>query len=72
MKKEQYTETFLHKGLSKAEVEQRRQQYGENVLTPPKRRSLWQLYLEKYQDPIIQILPVPADMPSAENEYQDL
>lgn len=56
MKKEQYTEAFLHKGLSKAEVEQRRQQYGENVLTPPKRRSLWQLYLEKYQDPIIQIL----------------
>lgn len=56
MKKEQYTEAFLHKGLSKAEVEQRRQQYGENVLTPPKRRSLWQLYLEKYQDPIIQFL----------------
>ncbi len=52
----QYTEDFLRQGLSPTEVIQRREQYGENVLTPPKQRSLWRLYMEKYKDPIIQIL----------------
>ena len=47
-------------GLSTAEVQESRQQHGENVLTPPQRRSLWQLYLEKYEDPIIRILLVAA------------
>ena len=56
MTKNQYTEEYLRQGLSQDEVSQRRKQYGENVLTPPKRRSLWRLYVEKYQDPIIQIL----------------
>ena len=56
MIKGQYTEEHLKKGLSQAEVAHQRQRYGENVLTPPKSRSLWRLYLEKYQDPIIQIL----------------
>ena len=56
MIKDQYTDEYLRKGLSQEEVIQQRQQYGENVLTPPKSRSLWRLYLEKYQDPIIQIL----------------
>ncbi len=37
-----------------------RQQYGDNVLTPPRRVSLWKLYLEKYRDPIIQILLAAA------------
>ena len=44
------------RGLSASEVQKRRQQYGENVLTPPRRRSLWRLYLEKYNDPIVRIL----------------
>jgi Ca2+-transporting ATPase len=30
------------------------------VLTPPKKTSLWKLYLEKYNDPIIKILLVAA------------
>ena len=47
-------------GLSAAEVLQSREQHGENVLTPPRRKSLWRLYLEKYEDPIVRILLVAA------------
>ena len=47
-------------GLTSAEVEKSRSQHGSNVLTPPKRTSLWKLYLEKYNDPIIKILLVAA------------
>ena len=47
-------------GLSAAEVERSRAEHGANVLTPPRRRSLWKLYLEKYEDPIIRILLVAA------------
>ena len=37
-----------------------RLEHGENVLTPPRRQSMWRLYLEKYQDPMIRILLVAA------------
>ena len=47
-------------GLTTIEVEQSRLEHGENVLTPPKRQSMWALYLEKYQDPMIRILLVAA------------
>ena len=47
-------------GLSDEQVKQSREQHGRNVLTPPKRTSLWKLYLDKYRDPIIQILLVAA------------
>ena len=43
-------------GLSPEEVAVSRQQHGSNVLTPPKRASFWKLYIDKYRDPIIQIL----------------
>lgn len=48
------------KGLTTEEVLQSRAEHGENVLTPPRRVSLWRLYLEKYEDPIIRILLVAA------------
>ena len=48
------------KGLTGAEVEQSRQRYGANVLTPPKRKSLWRLFFEKFNDPVIRILLVAA------------
>lgn len=47
-------------GLTDEQVKQSREQYGKNVLTPPQRTSLWKLYLDKYRDPIIQILLVAA------------
>lgn len=47
-------------GLTDEQVKQSREQHGRNVLTPPQRTSLWKLYLDKYRDPIIQILLVAA------------
>lgn len=47
-------------GLTDGQVSESRDRYGENVLTPPKKTSLWKLYLEKYNDPIIKILLVAA------------
>lgn len=54
--------TNAHKlqGLTAQQVEESRRKHGQNVLTPVKRTSLWKLYLEKYEDPIIRILLVAA------------
>ena len=43
-------------GLTGLQVEESRRMYGENVLTPPARESLWKKFLEKFEDPIIRIL----------------
>lgn len=47
-------------GLSEQEVLASRQAHGNNLLTPPKRPSMWRLYLEKFQDPVIRVLLVAA------------
>ena len=47
-------------GLTQEEVSESRSLHGENVLTPPRRKALWRLYLEKYDDPMIRILLVAA------------
>ena len=47
-------------GLSAPEVLKSREEHGENVLTPPRRQSMWRLYLEKYEDPMVRILLVAA------------
>ncbi len=43
-------------GLNETEVRRSRELHGENVLTPPKKRSLWLQFFDKFQDPIIRIL----------------
>lgn len=48
--------TEKNRGLSQAQVEESRRLYGENVLTPPEKVSLWKQFLEKFEDPIIRIL----------------
>jgi len=53
-------ENVNSQGLNANQVATSRRQHGENVLTPPERTPLWKLYLEKYRDPIIQILLVAA------------
>ena len=45
-------------GLTKEQVIASREANGENVLTPPAKTSLWTLFLEKFDDPIIRILLV--------------
>lgn len=44
---------FYHGGLTDDEVRKSREKYGVNLLTPPKRPSLWKLYLEKFEDPVV-------------------
>ena len=36
------------KGLTQAQVQESRERHGRNVLTPPKRKSLWVLFFEKF------------------------
>ena len=47
-------------GLTDQEVIVSREKNGINLLTPPKRPSIWKLYLEKFQDPVIRVLLVAA------------
>ena len=49
-----------YSGLSNEQVIESRKQHGLNVLTPPERESLWKLFLEKFEDPIIRILLIAA------------
>lgn len=51
---------FYHKGLTDEQVRENRDKYGSNLLTPPKRPSLWKLYLEKFEDPVVKVLLVAA------------
>ena len=50
----------LLNGLSDKQIQESRETYGWNLLTPPKRPSMWKLYLEKFNDPVIRILLVAA------------
>ncbi|ERT56983.1 calcium-translocating P-type ATPase, PMCA-type [Prevotella sp. BV3P1] len=49
-----------HTGLTDEQVAANRIKFGKNILTPPPTASLWKLYLDKYRDPIIQVLLVAA------------
>lgn len=51
---------LIKTGLTKEQVVASRELHGRNLLSPPKRPSLWKLYLEKFGDPIIRILLVAA------------
>lgn len=66
---------YSHLGLTDAEVLQSREKYGVNLLTPPKRTSLWKLYLEKFEDPVVRVLLVAAlfslIISIIENEYAE-
>lgn len=60
MSKDIDNSSSLLRGLTSAEAEMSRKKHGDNRITPPKRASLWALYAEKYNDPIIKILLVAA------------
>ncbi|HAH39147.1 MAG TPA: hypothetical protein DCL81_22585, partial [Algoriphagus sp.] len=51
---------FISKGLSEAEVEKRRAEFGPNLLEEKKRKPAWRLFLEQFQDFMILILMVAA------------
>lgn len=60
MSTENIEEKLILSGLTAEEVEQSRREHGANLLSPPPRTSMWKLYLEKYNDPIVKILLVAA------------
>ena len=47
-------------GLTNEQVLESRQKYGENLLSPPQRESLWKLFWEKFEEPVIRILLIAA------------
>ena len=68
-------ESTQHVGLTDEQVLQSRAEHGTNLLTPPKRPSMWKLYLEKFQDPVVRVLLVAAllslGISIIENEYAE-
>ncbi len=48
--------SYNPQGLSPHEVEESRARHGENIITPPKDNSAWELLVDKFRDPIIRIL----------------
>ena len=60
----------LKKGLTSQQVEQSRQKYGSNILTPPPRESLWHLLVEKFKDPLIEILLVALVLSFGVSAYE--
>ena len=66
---------YYHVGLTDEQVRKSRAEYGVNLLTPPKRPSLWKLYLEKFEDPVVRVLLVAAlfslIISIVENEYAE-
>lgn len=57
-------------GLSDQEVVTSRLKYGENILTPPKKESLWSQFIKKFEDPIIRILLVALLLSFGVSIYQ--
>ena len=51
-------QTHHYTGLTDAQVIESREKHGINILTPPKRESLWKKFLNCFSDPLIRILLV--------------
>lgn len=68
-------DSFGRHGLSDEQVKHSRMKHGANLLTPPKRPSLWKLYWEKFEDPVVRVLLVAAGLSLifsiVENEYAE-
>ncbi|WP_281643982.1 calcium-translocating P-type ATPase, PMCA-type [Bacteroides zoogleoformans] len=66
---------YSHMGLTDEQVRKSRAEHGVNLLAPPKRPSLWKLYLEKFEDPVVKVLLVAAlfslIISIIENEYAE-
>ena len=57
-------------GLTPKQVEESRLKHGSNVLTPPKKESLWKQFIEKFEDPIIRILLIALLLSIGVSVYQ--
>lgn len=59
-----------YQGLDKKQVEQSRAKHGFNILTPPKKESVFHQFLDKFKDPIIQILLITLALSIGVAVYQ--
>lgn len=60
----------LKNGLTQQQVEESRRKYGSNILTPPPRESMWHLLVEKFKDPLIEILLVALVLSFGVSAYE--
>jgi len=63
------TSTF--QGLTPAEVEERRREYGENALPSAKKTSAWGIFFNQFKNPLVYIILVAATISLAVGEYGD-
>lgn len=61
-----------YQGLNKQQVEQSRAMHGFNILTPPKKESLFHQFIGKFKDPIIRILLIALVLSVGVAVYQYL
>jgi len=57
-------------GLTEQQVLESRRRHGDNVLTPPPRKSLWAQFVEKFDDPLIKILLVALALSVGISSYE--
>ena len=57
-------------GLTEQQVLDSRRRHGDNVLTPPPRKSLWAQFVEKFDDPLIKILLVALALSVGISSYE--
>ncbi len=63
-------QTQQYKGLTNEQVLESREKHGSNILTPPKRESLWKKFIACFGDPLIKILIVALTLSVAIAIYQ--
>lgn len=51
-----------YRGLSHEQVLKSREEHGINIITPAKRKSVWKMFFEKFNDPIIKVLLIAAGL----------
>lgn len=60
------------RGLSREQVESSRRRYGNNILTPTRKESIWKRFLEKFKDPLIIILIIAGILSLGISVYEHL
>lgn len=71
--KEEITSTFsvTPNGLTAAQAAERRQQYGPNILPPPKAKSIWIIFFSQFLSPLIYVLIGAAILSAIARETSD-
>lgn len=66
------SQTKHYAGLTDAQVLESRAKHGANVLTPPKQDPWWKEFLDKFSDPLIQILLVAGVLSVGISIYENV